>query len=130
MDSIEEKYLKLLAEHAKLKGNPNCPAQLQQCSDAYRYMNDVRKEMTDSIKNLYSSWLPPKLYSFIQSMKSFLKTGFRKSELVDKRLAICNSCEFYKNSTTCTLCGCYMKGKAALPGAQCPLAKWKAEPEK
>ena len=124
MDSIEEKYLKLLAEHENLKTNPECQ---EQCSNSHRHLNVLRQDLTNSIKKLYSSWVPPKVYSFFESMKALIKTGFKKSDITEKRLEICNSCEYMKNNSTCILCGCYMKAKASIPGAQCPIAKWKAE---
>ena len=41
------------------------------------------------------------------------------------RLDICKECpKFDSNHQQCILCGCYMKAKALIPGAKCPLSKW------
>jgi hypothetical protein len=45
--------------------------------------------------------------------------------VVEKRLAICNSCEaFDKNQQRCTICGCAMNAKAHMRTAKCPKNKW------
>jgi hypothetical protein len=51
-------------------------------------------------------------------------------EEIDQRFAICNSCEYYKNST-CEKCGCYAvrdsiyMNKLAWKDQECPIGKWK-----
>jgi len=46
-------------------------------------------------------------------------------DLVDARLDICKNCEFYRARTNqCKKCGCFMKLKATLENAKCPLGKW------
>lgn len=50
-----------------------------------------------------------------------------QSELAEKRIAICDSCEF--KSTVpfprCTVCGCALKGKIYSPiKGSCPKGKW------
>jgi hypothetical protein len=45
--------------------------------------------------------------------------------LAAERMSICNSCpELIKLTTTCKKCGCFMKLKTRLDGANCPLGKW------
>ena len=45
--------------------------------------------------------------------------------LIEERLAICNSCEFFKkNLAKCKKCGCFMKLKSTLKQASCPVHKW------
>lgn len=127
MDSSEEKYLKLLAKYEKLEEEYSCRNKLQECNNAYMMAHQTRRDLISSIAKLYSSWLPPKIYSFISTMKAWVKTGFKKSKYKDRRLAICNDCEHFKNQSMCTLCGCYMKAKAGLAGASCPALKWKSE---
>lgn len=40
-------------------------------------------------------------------------------------MSICRDCEFYhKYATTCNICGCFMKVKAASPSMKCPIDKW------
>jgi len=43
------------------------------------------------------------------------------------RLSICSSCEFYKITTQCSKCGCFMPLKTKLAEAQCPVGKWGKE---
>ena len=129
MDTLEEKYLKLLAEYDKLKNEPNYQEQLQRCNNAFRDSMKVRRELVQNIKKLYSSWLPPKVASFLSTMKAWVKTGFKKSEFADTRYSICQKCDHFDGSL-CNLCGCYMKGKTKIAGATCPIAKWKAEETK
>tara|TARA_R110000824_G_scaffold363131_1_gene551147 strand:- start:66 stop:464 length:399 start_codon:yes stop_codon:yes gene_type:complete len=130
MDSLEEKYLKLLAEYEKLEEGHPCFDSLKQCSSAYYRLNDVRKELIKSIESLYSSWIPPKIHSFFSTIKAWCMTGFKKSKFGDRRLEICSSCEYFKDDKLCQLCGCYMKYKAQMAAASCPISKWKPEEDK
>jgi hypothetical protein len=43
---------------------------------------------------------------------------------VDRRFAICQSCEFFTKRQTCAKCGCIMKLKTKLEKARCPIRKW------
>lgn len=46
----------------------------------------------------------------------------------EKRLAICQQCEFYRTSDgACSECGCFIRLKAKLASEACPLNKWSAE---
>jgi hypothetical protein len=46
-------------------------------------------------------------------------------ELIEHRLAICNSCEWFKkNLKKCKKCGCFMSLKSTLRQATCPIGKW------
>lgn len=46
-------------------------------------------------------------------------------ELIEERLAICNQCPWLdKRLVKCRKCGCFMKLKATLKQAVCPLDKW------
>ena len=43
----------------------------------------------------------------------------------NKRIDICNSCEFLFTPTrSCKKCGCFVDAKAALAKADCPRSKW------
>lgn len=45
--------------------------------------------------------------------------------IIDKRLEICNSCEFLTKLTKqCKKCGCFMEFKSKLKNAGCPIGKW------
>ena len=45
----------------------------------------------------------------------------------EDRLKICQSCEFYKVTTQCGKCGCFMPLKVKLAEARCPVGKWEKE---
>ena len=46
-------------------------------------------------------------------------------EVYKYRLEICNGCEFLRKATTqCKKCGCFMKLKATIEKAKCPIDKW------
>lgn len=49
----------------------------------------------------------------------------RRKRIADLRLAICHSCQYFKQKTTrCRACGCIMSFKALLPEADCPFKQW------
>lgn len=52
-------------------------------------------------------------------------------ELKEKRLKICETCEFYQEKTVynidvkkCKACGCNLNLKALMPQMKCPKGKW------
>jgi hypothetical protein len=46
-------------------------------------------------------------------------------DVVEKRLAICHSCEFFRPSDErCSKCGCFLKHKTAWRSQKCPVGKW------
>lgn len=46
-------------------------------------------------------------------------------ELAESRMSICKSCpEYFKATTQCKQCGCFMAAKTKLNMAKCPLGKW------
>ncbi|MFC0212771.1 DUF6171 family protein [Paenibacillus chartarius] len=48
-------------------------------------------------------------------------------EEYDRRMSVCQSCEYFQFGTTCRWCGCLMAVKAKLAAARCPApqgAKW------
>lgn len=54
--------------------------------------------------------------------------NFVNDEIADKRLAFCSECPYLlKISYQCKLCGCFMKAKAKLAHAECPIQKWGKE---
>ena len=48
-------------------------------------------------------------------------------EVINKRLEICRGCEYLTKSNRCKKCGCFMKIKARLSTASCPIGKWGKE---
>lgn len=59
------------------------------------------------------------------STKGVVQTGqlLVKAEEANKRLSICEGCEFFKDKR-CTECGCFMEQKVHLQAASCPKSKW------
>lgn len=48
-----------------------------------------------------------------------------EEEIVEYRLSICRTCEFFKPKTEqCRKCGCFMNLKTKLERANCPIGKW------
>jgi hypothetical protein len=46
-------------------------------------------------------------------------------ELIESRLKICNTCEWFKKSLQkCRKCGCFMQLKTTLKQAKCPIERW------
>ena len=98
MKTLEQRYLKLLEEYDKLKAERQKLSEdtrLQNCNAAYSRCSQVRVELVKSIKDLYGSWLPPKVKSFFTTMKAWAKSGFKKAEFADKRYSICQGCEYF-----------------------------------
>lgn len=51
--------------------------------------------------------------------------AFADQQTVEKRIAECNNCEFYRvKLRQCRKCGCIMPAKVRLKGAKCPVGKW------
>ena len=49
-------------------------------------------------------------------------------EIIDKRWAECEKCEFLiKPTNNCKKCGCFMKVKTKVASAACPIGKWEKE---
>jgi len=58
--------------------------------------------------------------------KSFLHIDRPSEEVIEKRWAICENCEFYKH-WQCTVCGCIASQKVKVASESCPKGYWKAE---
>ena len=53
------------------------------------------------------------------------ETEYVDDDVYQNRLNACRSCEhFFKPTTQCKKCGCFMKIKAAMKDASCPVEKW------
>ena len=49
-------------------------------------------------------------------------------DIIDKRLEICNDCEFlFKPTGTCKKCGCFVSKKTRVATVACPVDKWGKE---
>lgn len=77
--------------------------------------------------------LPSKGVMMANAAKSLLKTAAATlkgnpkltKEEAAARLAICNSCEFFRHSDQrCGKCGCYMAIKTYLKSEKCPVNRW------
>ena len=57
----------------------------------------------------------------LRGMKDRVKNVMlHDQDIIDKRLEICNSCEFLTDNNRCEKCGCFMKLKTKLKGVVCP----------
>lgn len=53
------------------------------------------------------------------------ETKWVSEEIGDKRYEICQACpEFFRPTTQCKQCGCFMRLKSKMENARCPLGKW------
>lgn len=72
----------------------------------------------------------PKLHirikNFLKALIDHIKTGLRKSSKREqnKRMRICNNCEYQNEKKECTICGCYLPMKTAWKEQKCPENKW------
>lgn len=66
-----------------------------------------------------------KAKGFVQTMGGWVGAGMpiASLELVNTRITLCQSCEHF-NGQFCAKCGCYMKAKARMTTAKCPVGKW------
>jgi hypothetical protein len=69
--------------------------------------------------------------SALGSMVGWIKSGARKvsQEVIDSRLSICSSCEWWeakalKNTGRCIKCGCSTWAKLRMATERCPTGKW------
>lgn len=133
MDTWEERYLKLVAEHDKVltemqglkKKQPASSEQLEICQNSAKIWQSRSSTLNQEIKDLYKNSFALKVESFFKTTWAWAKSGFKiRKDLGEKRFAVCQQCPHLKNDR-CTLCGCFMKAKSKIPGAQCPIQKWK-----
>jgi hypothetical protein len=69
--------------------------------------------------------------SYLDKLKEKLDYRSKLSKFIlpteekNKRIDICNSCEFLLTLTrNCTKCGCFVDGKATFAKSECPMSKW------
>lgn len=138
MDSLEEKFLKIIAKHEDLLNEIRAlsPSDQEESDHVSRQKIEVltaqvrayadrSSRLTQEIKDLYKNSPSLKFENLINSLWAWAKGGFRTSDLSQYRLSICNSCPHYKDRR-CTICGCFMEAKTRLPKASCPIHKWKS----
>ena len=51
----------------------------------------------------------------------------RRSKIAERRMSICNQCEFLKRFNRCDKCGCFMDAKTHFMDSECPINKWSQE---
>jgi hypothetical protein len=56
--------------------------------------------------------------------KALLNPKPVSSEERERRLAICNACEFLIDGKRCQKCGCHVNWKSRLEAWHCPVGKW------
>jgi hypothetical protein len=72
-----------------------------------------------------------KVKGFVVTMSDVLRHAVASGEVIDKqlgvsRLLVCADCkEFERKWGRCKQCGCFMKAKALLVAAKCPIGKWR-----
>lgn len=52
------------------------------------------------------------------------ESDFSTPELVQSRLAICNSCEFIVQNESCSKCSCLLANRTKYTDSFCPEGKW------
>ncbi len=62
--------------------------------------------------------------SFLTSLKEKINANLADEELVQKRLTICNSCDFLLITRNCSKCGCFVDAKTKVIRGKCPIGKW------
>jgi hypothetical protein len=66
-----------------------------------------------------------KMEARLASVKASVGSRLVSPEEKERRLDICNACEFFFNPTKqCRQCGCIMPAKAMLTKSTCPINKW------
>ena len=71
-------------------------------------INDLSEIAKESAKNILSG-----------------KDIIASDDIISARLNLCEVCEFYvKDQFRCKKCGCFMKTKAKMLVAKCPVDKW------
>ena len=145
MESLTEKYLKLLSKYENLQKRVNnpvtppqtssivnveCDQRLHNCSTSYFDLYERKQLLITEITKLYKMWFPPRINSFFSTIIPWIKEGFKLSKFAERRLEICKKCDLFTERSICQACGCYMVGKVKVPQASCPIGKWKADKTK
>tara|TARA_Y100000310_G_scaffold332693_1_gene408744 strand:+ start:327 stop:716 length:390 start_codon:yes stop_codon:yes gene_type:complete len=64
----------------------------------------------------------------LRGMKDRMKAVIlHDQDIIDKRWAICEGCEFLTKNNRCEKCKCFMKVKTRIATAACPVGKWDKE---
>lgn len=105
---------------------------------------NLTDEAAALLSQRYSSSTPgepattePKLPSTLQMAKNLTKAAIEESlsiasgessvadDEISRRMELCQHCEFFiHQQSRCSKCGCFMKLKAKLRAAHCPVGKW------
>ena len=90
-------------------------------------INDIEIEQKEKVEQTPFSSAIQTASNLAGTMKDFAASGFKTSnnEKYQKRLEVCLGCDsFDKKALRCTECSCFMKAKAKIDSAKCPLDKW------
>lgn len=93
-------------------------------------------KMEDVVKMMFEGQPPSQMPMPhpVEMAKSLVNDGIKwvmggmklsPKEVSEKRLSICNECEFYSGAR-CSKCGCQMRVKTTLATSSCPIGKWDA----
>lgn len=52
------------------------------------------------------------------------ESDYASQQLIDQRLAICNSCEYLVNAESCSKCSCLVAHRTKYIDMFCPEGKW------
>jgi hypothetical protein len=69
--------------------------------------------------------IPQMAMNLVKDGAKWIQGGMKlvADEVVEERMKICNSCEFYVGSR-CSKCGCQMRVKTTLATSSCPIGNW------
>ena len=64
-----------------------------------------------------------KIFRFCKAVIKWALSGFKLSNLHDKRMETCFVCTHY-NKGRCDICGCVLRAKTRMFTEECPIKKW------
>jgi hypothetical protein len=113
----------------------NCPENrwehLTEDVTPYIILQQQESEWAEKKKKQTPPPLKKQIKTFVKSMAIWAKNLFpvASKKTYEKRLSICNGCEFYDPSGwggrgKCLKCGCCTSAKAKLKTEKCPIGKW------
>jgi hypothetical protein len=91
----------------------------------FKNINDLNKEKNE-ISSKWNQWKK----SLGESRPWHLldpEKKVRSKEIINKRISLCTTCEFFLPTKQCSKCFCFMPAKVHLSDAECPVGKWSKE---
>jgi len=81
------------------------------------FPDNIEPSLADMVKTLVGAVVVE-----VKSDKKSVSKGIDQAE-IDRRLELCRGCQFWTGNR-CEKCGCFMKLKARMKSASCPIGKW------